>query len=186
MSFVMTSAAVMAATAHAGQTRKELGQPYINHPLRVGHAAATLGMSAEFIAACYLHDVVEDTNTPIETIDKLFPAHTARLVRLATKWWTSGDPDEDSKKAAYYDALIAYPGGALLKVLDRTDNLHDFAQVAMLTHSGHAWAARYLKKTLVEFPRLLRHAEVFGGARAVRDYHAAVAQLASIVNGGQA
>lgn len=186
MSFVMTSAAVMAATAHAGQVRKELGQPYINHTLRVGHAAATLGMSAEFIAACYLHDVVEDTPTPIETIDKLFPAHTARLVRLMTKWWTSGDPEEEGKKALYYDALIAYPGGALLKVLDRTDNLHDFAQVAMLSHSGHTWAARYLKKTLAEFPRLLRHAEVFGGARSVRDYHAAVAQLASIVNGGQA
>jgi (p)ppGpp synthase/HD superfamily hydrolase len=59
---LVTSAAVFAAEAHCGQVRKELNEPYIIHPLKVGHLAAQLGQSEEFVAACYLHDVPEDTN----------------------------------------------------------------------------------------------------------------------------
>lgn len=152
---LVTASAVFAAEAHMHQVRKELNEPYINHPLRVGMLAAKLGQSPEFIAAAHLHDVVEDTNIQIEAIASLFPERTTDLVRAMTKFWQTGvmtSAAVDVSKQAYYDNLIALPGGALLKVLDRIDNLHDFAKMARRAMpKSHKWGAKYLDKTRREF-----------------------------------
>lgn len=156
---LITAAAVFAAEAHADQRRKELNEPYIVHPLRVGKMAAALGQSAEFIAACYLHDVVEDTNIPMVTIANLFPPKTVALVKAATKWWgdnSSGDAELlKANKEAYYAQILREPGAPLEKVLDRIDNLHDFAKMARLSPSTHRWAKNYHRKTMAEFGPLL-------------------------------
>lgn len=156
---IVTSAAVFAAEAHAGQVRKELGEPYIVHPLRVGKTAAQLGMDEEFIAACYLHDVVEDTVTKAETIERLFPRRTYELVRAVTKWWEAGHPSEviTANKTAYYEQILRTDDAALLKVLDRVDNLYDFAKMARRAiPKSHKWADKYLAKTRSEFAPLLQ------------------------------
>lgn len=152
-----TAAAVLAAEAHAGQKRKELNEPYIVHPLRVGKLAAMLEQDEHMIAACYLHDVVEDTVIPMTTIESLFPAATVELVKAATKWWAEGHGQEIVKanKAAYYANILSTPGAITLKVLDRVDNLHDFAKMARLSPSSHKWAKRYYGKTVDEFGPLL-------------------------------
>jgi (p)ppGpp synthase/HD superfamily hydrolase len=154
---LITAAAVFAAEAHSEQKRKELNEPYIIHPLRVGKMAASLGQSAEFIAACYLHDVVEDTNVPMVTINNLFPPETCALVTAMTKWWASDHAAEVVKanNDTYYAQILRTPGAPLLKVLDRIDNLHDFAKMARLAPSTHRWAKRYHTKTISEFVPLL-------------------------------
>lgn len=155
---IITSTAVFAATAHANQVRKELNEPYIIHPLRVGKMAAALGMDAEFIGACHLHDVVEDTNIPFSTIASTFPDRTARLVQAMTKFWQTGYAPEviASNKDNYYRNILATEDAPLLKVLDRIDNLHDFAKMARLSApKSHKWAAKYLAKTDEEFKPLL-------------------------------
>jgi len=156
---LITAAAVFAAEAHAGQVRKELNEPYIAHPLRVGMLGARLGQTPEFIAAAYLHDVVEDTPIPIEAIERMFPEQTVDLVKAMTKFWQRGvsSPEvvEVSKKT-YYEAIIRTPNGPLLKVLDRVDNLHDFAKMARRAMpKSHKWATKYLAKTKEEFTPLL-------------------------------
>jgi (p)ppGpp synthase/HD superfamily hydrolase len=154
---LITSAASFAAEAHKHQVRKELNEPYIVHPIRVASMAARLGLADTDIAACYLHDVVEDTNTPMRTIVEQFPHRTAELVRALTKWWEEGHPSEvvKSNKDAYYHNIIRTDGAVILKILDRIDNLHDFARIARLSPANHPWAARYLEKTRHEFKVIL-------------------------------
>lgn len=155
---LITTSAVFAAEAHNGQVRKDLNEPYIVHPLRVGKMAAQLGQSPEFIAACHLHDVAEDTNIPMATMNNVFPPETMALVQAATKWWQSGHPAEviQANKAAYYAQILRTPGAVLLKVLDRVDNLYDFAKMARRSApKSHKWAAKYFNKTQEEFAPLL-------------------------------
>jgi (p)ppGpp synthase/HD superfamily hydrolase len=153
--FVCTKAAAFAATAHTAQVRKELNEPYIIHPLRVGSMAADLKQPASFIAACYLHDVVEDTLIPMATIRSVFSTRTAELVHAMTKPWRESHVPTQMDKRSYYQTIVDTPGAALLKVLDRTDNLHDFAKMARLSAAGHRWAENYVKKTKAEFPMIL-------------------------------
>lgn len=155
---LVTSAASFAAEAHKGQQRKELGEPYILHPVRVAQRAATLGFDAPFIAACYLHDVVEDCAVAPRTLENAFPEFTVKLVVAMTKWWDDGDAlPSDVKEAnykTYYTNLVTTPGGINLKFLDRADNLNDFARMARLTPKAHRWASNYLRKTERQFAEL--------------------------------
>jgi (p)ppGpp synthase/HD superfamily hydrolase len=171
---LITSAAAFAADAHLHQVRKELNEPYIVHPLRVANMAAQAGQSAEFIAAALMHDVLEDTTVPRATIASLFPLRTVELVDAMTKWWQSGQSDPEMEatwKTQYYDRLIRTEGGVLLKVLDRTDNLHDFTRMARLSANQHRWAAKYAKKTRAEFAELI---PLVADPQVVRTFNAAL------------
>ena len=150
---VILRAATFAATAHVGQTRKGLPDPYINHPLRVAHHAAQAELGEDAVAAALLHDVVEDT---AHTWDDLrvagFSERTITIARLLTKWWESGDEEEESDKAAYYARILEDRDAVALKLLDRTDNMQDIARIVT---SRREFAEKYLKKTRREFPPLL-------------------------------
>lgn len=50
---------LLAARAHAGQTRKS-GEAYLNHPLAVANILAELQMDVDTIATALLHDALED------------------------------------------------------------------------------------------------------------------------------
>lgn len=145
-------AATIAAAAHAGQTRRGLDEPYINHPLRVAHHAAQAGLGPDAVVAALLHDVVEDT---AHTWDDLradrFTPRALELARLLTKWWESGAEQMDADKATYYDRILADEDALALKLLDRTDNLQDTLRIA---HARPEYAEKYLRKTRREFPPL--------------------------------
>ena len=74
----------IAKSAHEGQVR-ESGEPYISHPVNVAKIVSDLGMDPPTICGALLHDVVEDTNTTIETIRQLFGAEIALIVDGLTK-----------------------------------------------------------------------------------------------------
>jgi guanosine-3',5'-bis(diphosphate) 3'-pyrophosphohydrolase len=73
-----------ATEAHSGQKRKS-GEPYIIHPLSVAAILVEWGMDIDSIIAGLLHDVVEDTDTPIDIIENLFGRDVAFLVNGVTK-----------------------------------------------------------------------------------------------------
>lgn len=73
-----------AALKHSGQFR-ESGEPYITHPLNVANILVDLGMDTDTICGALLHDVVEDTETSLEDVRKLFGADVATLVDGVTK-----------------------------------------------------------------------------------------------------
>ncbi len=78
------SAYEFAAKAHANQVRSS-GEPYITHPLAVSFILLELGMDTDTICAAMLHDVVEDTDTTLEEVKKLFGQDVAMLVDGVTK-----------------------------------------------------------------------------------------------------
>lgn len=73
-----------AAKAHEGQQRIS-GEAFINHPLNVANGLAKLELDVVTISAGLLHDVVEDTDIPLEAIEESFGSEIALLVDGVTK-----------------------------------------------------------------------------------------------------
>src|ERR1700675_4120409 len=73
-----------AAEQHKTQTRRS-GEPYLSHPVEVAHLLADMRLDVTSLCAALLHDVVEDTKIPLETISDHFGVDVARLVEGATK-----------------------------------------------------------------------------------------------------
>ena len=73
-----------ATKAHEGQKRKS-GEPYIIHPLATANTLIDWGMDIDTVLAGILHDTVEDTETTLEDIEKLFGGDVAFLVDGVTK-----------------------------------------------------------------------------------------------------
>ncbi len=69
---------------HEGVYRNT-GEEYIHHPLEVAYILAKLHVGPITISSGFLHDVVEDTDTSIETIAKEFGKEVASLVDALTK-----------------------------------------------------------------------------------------------------
>ena len=82
---LLRKAYALARTAHEGQFRKG-GEPYIMHPVAVATIIAEdFMMDANSVAAGFLHDVVEDTDTTIDDIRREFGDDVAFLVQVVTK-----------------------------------------------------------------------------------------------------
>jgi (p)ppGpp synthase/HD superfamily hydrolase len=87
-----------AANRHAGQTRNGDSVPFVTHPLEVACLLHEAGYSDEVVAAGVLHDVLEDTATRREDLERRFGEEVARLVEAV-----SDDPsieDYGQRKAA--------------------------------------------------------------------------------------
>lgn len=74
----------LAKKQHEGQFRKS-GEPYIQHPIEVAYICAKLQAGPSTLAAAFLHDVVEDTDTTIEDIERDFGKDVAKIVDALTK-----------------------------------------------------------------------------------------------------
>ena len=74
----------VAKEAHKEQRRRS-GEPYISHPVAVAIILVGLGMDTETLVAALLHDVVEDTATTGESIEKQFGEDVALMVNGVTK-----------------------------------------------------------------------------------------------------
>eukprot|EP01037_Dinobryon_pediforme_P011870 gene11870-11958_t len=73
-------ARVFAIRAHGDQLRKYTMEPYFMHPKRVARMVENAGLSDEAIAAAWLHDVLEDTDTPYSQIVAVFGRNVAEMV----------------------------------------------------------------------------------------------------------
>jgi len=125
---LIQSAVIFAADKHAGQLRKYNNTPYFLHPARV---AARVGQhqlgTADAVAAAYLHDVVEDTDTSLQTVEALFGLEVASLVEMLTN---ASKAEEHRKKNRAARKRIdrehiaaASKEAKLIKLIDRIDNL---------------------------------------------------------------
>ena len=74
----------VAEEAHKDQRRRS-GEPYISHPVAVAIILVGLGMDTDTLVAALLHDVVEDTATTSDSIEKQFGKDVALMVDGVTK-----------------------------------------------------------------------------------------------------
>lgn len=116
---------------HKGQVRRGKDQvPYIYHPLLIACHALALGLEDDnLVSAVLLHDVCEDCGVDIEEL----PVND--LTKEAVVLLTKGD---DMDKEQYYQKISQNPIAALVKLLDRCNNV-----------SG--MAAGFSKEKLVEY-----------------------------------
>ena len=73
-----------AVTAHEGQKRRD-GSPYVTHAIAAARIAGEMGLDDESIMAALLHDVLEDTDTTHEELEKEFGPDVADIVEGVTK-----------------------------------------------------------------------------------------------------
>ncbi|MBR4588343.1 MAG: helix-turn-helix domain-containing protein [Lachnospiraceae bacterium] len=138
-----------AADAHAGQMRKKSNVPYIYHPLNLACHALSMGITDDaIISACLLHDVIEDCG---KTLSDLPVSDEAKeLVRLLSHEKTN-DENRDAVMKAYYAAIAQNPKAALVKCIDRCNNL-----TTMSWGLSRSRICRMIKETESYFPALLK------------------------------
>ena len=137
-----------AVEAHEGQKRKKSTVPYIYHPLNLACHALSMGIvEDEIIAACMLHDVIEDCDRKYEELP--VNDETKELVRLLTCEKTN-DSNRDRILKAYYKGISENPKAALIKCLDRCNNL-----TTMSWGLSRNRIYRMIKETEEYYPKLL-------------------------------
>lgn len=127
---LLTRAALAAAEAHKGQTRKGGEVPYVNHVIEVAHLVAEAGGTPEMVAAALLHDVVEDTEATEATIAAAFGPCIATLVAGltdASEW--SSLPREERKRRQAEHMGRAPRAIRLIKIADQTSNVRDVGRL---------------------------------------------------------
>ena len=80
---VISKAYDMAKKAH-NWVRRESGEPYIVHPIKVAGILAQIGVESPVIAAALLHDVVEDTDVTLDDIAKECSTQISQYVDAVT------------------------------------------------------------------------------------------------------
>ena len=125
---LVTLAADFAAHAHVRQHRKGLAQePYVNHLTEVARllAEATEGRDGVLVAAGFLHDTLEDTDTTFEDLVAAFNAEIAGVVAEVTD--DKSLPSSERKRLQIATVQTKSPRAQLLKIADKTSNLRSLA-----------------------------------------------------------
>jgi guanosine-3',5'-bis(diphosphate) 3'-pyrophosphohydrolase len=125
---LVSLAADFAARRHAGQKRKGKAQePYVNHLAEVAHLLASTAGKPDpvLLAAAWLHDTVEDTETQREEIEALFGEDVASTVIEVTDDKTL--PKARRKELQVEKTPHKSDRAKLIKLADKTSNLRSLA-----------------------------------------------------------
>src|ERR671920_1873422 len=123
---LLRRAYVFSAFEHKGQVRHS-GEPYLVHPLEVADLLADMKLDVVAIAAGLLHDIVEDTQTPIERIQELFGHDIAHVVEGVTKLGAIPFSSSEERQAENFRkmllAMVDDIRVILVKLADRLHNM---------------------------------------------------------------
>ncbi|MGB2712993.1 MAG: bifunctional (p)ppGpp synthetase/guanosine-3',5'-bis(diphosphate) 3'-pyrophosphohydrolase [Vicinamibacterales bacterium] len=123
---LLRRAYVFSAFEHKGQVRHS-GEPYLVHPLEVADQLADMRLDVVAIAAGLLHDIVEDTQTPIERIRELFGPDVAHVVEGVTKLGAIPFSSSEERQAENFRkmllAMVDDIRVILVKLADRLHNM---------------------------------------------------------------
>jgi GTP pyrophosphokinase len=123
---LLRRAYVFSAFEHKGQLRHS-GEPYLVHPLEVADLLADMRLDVVAIAAGLLHDIVEDTQTPIERIRELFGPDVAHVVEGVTKLGAIPFSSSEERQAENFRkmllAMVDDIRVILVKLADRLHNM---------------------------------------------------------------
>lgn len=165
------SALKFGAQKHRWQRRKDAEQtPYFNHPIEVAEILWRLGGVRDMavLTAALLHDVIEDTKTLPEEVERDFGKGILSLVLEVSD--DKGLPKETRKQLQVEHAPKLSAGARLIKIGDKICNVRDVIYSPPPDWSLErrleylAWAERVVnaingcnEKLEEEFYRLLQH-----------------------------
>ena len=119
----MSEAEWFACKAHVAQKRKYTGEPYIAHPSAVVALVQSVPHTPEMIAAAWLHDTVEDTDTTLDDVRRAFGDAVADLVEMLTDVSRPEDGNRAARKALDREHIAkASPQAKTIKLADLIDN----------------------------------------------------------------
>lgn len=122
----LNRAYIFSLRAHGSQKRAS-GDPYFSHPLEVAGILTDMRLDSASIITALLHDTVEDTNTSLEDITKMFGAEIARLVDGVTKLSKIELQKSANKQAENFRKLVIAMSDdirvLLVKLADRAHNM---------------------------------------------------------------
>jgi GTP pyrophosphokinase len=122
---LLRRAYLFSAREHRGQTRKS-GEPYLVHPLEVANLLADLNLDPVCVATGLLHDIVEDTDTTIETIKEYFGGEVAHLVDGLTKISKLDHVSREEQQALNMrKMLLAMVDDVRVVIVKLADRLHN-------------------------------------------------------------
>jgi len=114
------------AKAHRKQKRYS-GDPYISHLLEVAKILVDLELDMITITAGILHDVIEDTGTPLSTIKEEFSEEIAMLVNGVTKLSKISFKTREEQQAENFRKMFLAMAEdvrvILIKLADRLNNM---------------------------------------------------------------
>ena len=130
----LNRAYVFAMKAHGAQTRAS-GDPYFSHPLEVSGILSELGLDSASIVTGLLHDTLEDTETTLPQLKKLFGRDIAELVDGVTKLTRLELQSDKTKQAENFRKLLLAMSRdirvLLVKLADRLHNMRTLQHIQL-------------------------------------------------------
>ena len=115
----------LAEMKHAEQKRRS-GEPYIIHPTQVAYILAQMKMDEETLAAAFLHDVVEDTDTTLQQLREQFGAKVTMLVDGVTKLGKIEYISKEERQIENYRKMfLAMAQDIRVVIIKLADRLHN-------------------------------------------------------------
>lgn len=115
-----------ARAAHEGQTRRQNGRPFIEHPVAVVELLAERDQPDEILAAGYLHDTVEKCDgVSLKDLEARFGHAVAVIVDALTEDGSIDGYDE-RKRGLRAKALSSGRPAAVVYAADRLANISDW------------------------------------------------------------
>ena len=122
-----------AKDAHANQKRAS-GEPYFIHPCAVADILIDLGLDAATIAAALLHDVIEDTESTSEDIQREFGDEVLTLVSSVTKLEKIVFKSKEDENAENFRKIfVAMAKDVRVIIIKLADRLHNMRSLNFLS-----------------------------------------------------
>ena len=121
---------------HKNQFRKS-GEPYYHHLIEVAYILVGLHVGPSTLVAALLHDVVEDTDTTIEEIEKIWGSDVSKIVDSLTKIQRlklSRIDSEEFEAEDHRKILLGMAKDIRVILIKLADRLHNLRTLGALSH----------------------------------------------------
>ncbi len=143
MNDALINRALLFAAEYFNRSCHNGGKPVYLHCLRVAHRAFELGYEDEVIISSILHDLLEDTDCPLQAIEREFGLNMANIIAALSN--NEAIPDKLARNRESIDRCAALGRTAMvIKCLDTADNAVFFPQASLIDQVYLKEKYRYL------------------------------------------